>query len=107
MSRSASDTRHRVKQSSSEQDKAAGSREARLILTDDGTVARASIELKKYAKPTICFAYLRWSAGGRTFSRYVGRTQGRSRASCLRNAWTLARARGLVGDATNEQESPH
>lgn len=107
MSRSASDTRHRVKRSSSEQDRAAGSREARLILTDKGKIARASVELKKYVgKATTYWAYLRWGAGGKTFSLYLGQTQGRSRARCLRNAWNLARARGLIGDDTDTKGAP-
>jgi hypothetical protein len=43
-----SDTRHRVHRSSTEQDRAAGGRDARLVAVDGGAVSRASIELKQY-----------------------------------------------------------
>jgi hypothetical protein len=39
-------TSGRVSAASLEQDRAAGGREARLVLTDEGRFARASVELK-------------------------------------------------------------
>ncbi len=68
-----SDTRHRVRRSSTEQDRTAGGRDARLLAIDEGAVARASIELKQYTDNGACWANLRWSAGGKTFNRYLGR----------------------------------
>lgn len=90
----ASDTRHRVKHSSVEQDRAAGGREARLVTANDGTVARASVELKNFGQGSFCWAYLRWSTGGKTVTRYLGKAQGRSRFKCLSEAWALAREKG-------------
>lgn len=92
-----SDTRHHVRRSSSEQDRAAGGREARLITVGEGAFARASVELKRYVENGTCWAYLRWSAGGKTLTRYLGRTQGKSRFKCLSNAWELARSKGYSG----------
>jgi DNA mismatch endonuclease (patch repair protein) len=91
------DTRHRVHRSSSEQDRAAGGRDARLVPTERGAVARASVELKRYTDGGACWAYVRWYTGGKTFNRYVGRVHGTSRAEFLRKAWNLARMRGLLG----------
>lgn len=92
-----SDTRHRVKYSSIEQDRAAGGREARLIITEDGTISRASVELKYLGQSGSWWAYLRWSSGGKTVNRYLGKTEGKSRSECLSEAWSLAREKGLSG----------
>lgn len=92
-----SDTRHRVHRSSTEQDRAAGGRDARLVAVDGGAVSRASIELKQYTDNGACWAYLRWSAGGKTFNRYLGRVDGSTRVERLREGWDLARSRGLLG----------
>lgn len=103
------DTRHHVKRSSSEQDRAAGGREARLIEIDGGSVARASIELKQHSSENDTYwAYLRWSVGGRTATRYLGRTSGKSRIQCLSKAWELARAKGYGSnsDTRNFGETP-
>lgn len=90
----ACDTRHRVKHSSSEQDRAAGGREARLIEAGDGTIARASVELKHFGRADFSWAYLRWSSRGKTVTRYLGKAYGKSRFRCLRDAWALAREKG-------------
>lgn len=91
-----SDTRHRVHRSSTEQDRAAGGRDARLVAVDGSAVSRASIELKQYTDNGACWAYLRWSAGGKTFNRYLGRVDGSSRVERLRQGWELARSRGIL-----------
>lgn len=91
------DTRHRVKYSSIEQDRAAGGREARLIKTEDGKISRASVELKYLGQSGSWWAYLRWSSGGKTVNRYLGKTEGKSRSECLNEAWNLAREKGLSG----------
>ena len=92
-----SDTRHRVRRSSAEQDRAAGGREARLVSVDGGAVSRASIELKQYIDSGACWAYLRWSAGGKTLNRYLGRVDGSRRSERLKQGWELARSRRLLG----------
>jgi DNA mismatch endonuclease, patch repair protein len=102
MSGSTFDTHHHVSRSSREQDRAAGSREARLISVGDKTFARASIELKKYGSTDVHFAYLRWSIAGKTITRYLGRVQGASRLRCLRQGWMLARERRFIGNAPTE-----
>lgn len=85
--------RHR---SSGEQDRAAGSRAARKISTDDGRVATASIELKQFHPNGAVWAYLRWSIDGKTTTRYLGRVEGGSRLERLRNGWALARESGTA-----------
>ena len=34
---------------------------------ENGAVSRASVELKQYTQQGACWAYLRWSAGGKRF----------------------------------------
>lgn len=100
-----SDTRHHVRRSTSEQDRAAGGREARLIVNVDGRTARASIELKRFGDAETYWAYLRWSVDGQTLTRYLGRTRGKSRFKCLQEAWDVARAKGLMRSPTTQMAS--
>jgi DNA mismatch endonuclease (patch repair protein) len=100
------DTRHRVLRSSSEQDRAAGGRDNRLVAVDGGAVSRASVELKQYTDNGACWAYLRWSAGGKTHNRYLGRVDGVGRVERLRQGWELARSRGLLDSASRPPTPP-
>ncbi len=94
-----------VNGASKEQDRAAGGRDLRLVALATGSTARASIELKQRTNDTACWAYLRWSIGGRTQNRYVGRVHGHSRIERLRQGWELARARGLVVNAAERERA--
>jgi DNA mismatch endonuclease, patch repair protein len=96
-----SDARDRLHRAIAEQDNAAGGRDNRFMETGGSVFARASIELKKGADNSAFWAYLRWSQGGKTFNRYVGRVYGASRFERLRQGWELARTRGIVGAIAN------
>lgn len=96
------DSQHHIQRSSAEQDRAAGGRDARLLAVGSAGVARASVELKRYKNTGARWAYLRWSFGGRTFNRYLGRVTGTDRFECLQEGWRLARTRGLVSTAATE-----
>jgi DNA mismatch endonuclease (patch repair protein) len=53
------------------------------------------------------YAYLRWSADGRTNERYVGEVTGASRAACLRDAWQQVLRRQLLPKTAADVASPH
>lgn len=90
------DSRHRVSGASSEQDRAAGGRDARLVVLSRDVVARASVELKQFTDGGEYYAYLRWSSDGATKTRYIGRVGGSTRAERLRRAWAVARTKDLL-----------
>lgn len=69
-----------------EQDTAAGGRARRRV-----GGALASIELKSMGGRRV-YAYLRFSAAGRTVNRYVGDAPGGTRAERLRHAWATVHA---------------
>lgn len=91
------DTRHKIRGSSAEQDRAAGGRLARVVLLDNGTRARASVEIKQF-KGRAWWAYLRWSEDGVTHNKYVGRVHKNTRFARLTEGWVLARKKGLLAD---------
>lgn len=75
-----------------EQDNAAGSRAARMIAREDGTLVVASVALRCYRNSRRVYAYLRWSAlNGKTAERYLGDvSECPDRDSALRRAWGVA-----------------
>jgi len=83
-----------------DQDIAAGGREARSIKIANGKVARASIDLKRLGGRSelgnVYWAYLRYSFRSLTWTKYVGRVEDDTRMGRLRQAWALARKRGLL-----------
>lgn len=79
-----------------EQDLAAGGRHHREIQHPDGLTSLASVELKRIRGGYSIYAYLRYTLGGRTISRYVGNVTSESRAAALRRAWRKARSSGLL-----------
>jgi DNA mismatch endonuclease (patch repair protein) len=81
---------------SAEQDCAAGGHEARVVEWPDGRIASASIELKALPKSRRLYAYLRFSADGRTRNRYVGEVGESTREANLMQAWRLAHEKGLL-----------
>jgi hypothetical protein len=78
-----------------EQDAAAGGRKAREMRLGKGRCAHASIALRVLRNGRRIYAYLRWSAGGKTYERYVGEVDSDSRAANLAQAWRIARQGGL------------
>jgi DNA mismatch endonuclease (patch repair protein) len=72
-----------------EQDRAAGSRELRLVATSDGRAA-ASVALRRKRDGRRIYAYLRWSDSGRTVELYIGEVDQPTRAENLARAWRLA-----------------
>ncbi|MFJ1590225.1 very short patch repair endonuclease [Kitasatospora albolonga] len=79
-----------------EQDRAAGSRLARVVEFGEGRYARASIALRVYRSTRRIRAYLRWSQEGETRERYVGEVGAETRAANLTQAWEMAHAAGYV-----------
>lgn len=71
-----------------EQDVAAGGREARFVVREDGTQAAASVALRCYQAKRRVYAYLRWAEGGSTREKYLGDVSDYpDRESALRAAW--------------------
>jgi DNA mismatch endonuclease (patch repair protein) len=87
-----------------EQDEAAGGREARELTLEDGRKVVASIALRAPPAGRRIYAYLRWSVTGKTQERYVCEVDDSSRDVNLAEAWRQARANGLVGQGTPEEE---
>ncbi len=85
---------------SAEQDRAAGGRHRRMVDLGDGRTARASVALKLYPKTRRIRAVLRWSQGGKSPERYLGEVDHETRAANLAEAWTRARAAGLLAEET-------
>ena len=83
-------------ENASEQDRAAGGREQRLVPRADGSSATASIALKHWTGSRRVYAYLRYWEEGRTAVRYVGDVTSDSRDDALRKAWRIARKKGLL-----------
>ena len=76
-----------------EQDTAAGTREARLVLRGDGTAASASVSLRCYKASRRVYAYLRWYEGNATREKYLGDVSDYpDRASALHAAWQRVHA---------------
>lgn len=84
-------------QASAEQDRAAGGPDRRWVDLGDGRRARASVELKVWAKTRRIRAYLRWSDKGSTRKPiYLGEVEHETRRENLAEAWRRAIERGLV-----------
>jgi hypothetical protein len=83
-------------QQAAEQDKAAGGRSARTVKLLDGRTATASIRLKHLPKSRRVYAYLRYSVGGKTRTKYVGDATASTRNGELRAAWSDAHKQGLM-----------
>lgn len=81
---------------SAEQDRAAGGHQARAVELPDGRTVSASIELKVLPKSRRLYAYLRFSADGRTHNRYVGEVDEPTREANLTCAWRLVHEKGLL-----------
>jgi len=79
-----------------EQDKAAGGRAARAVKLLDGGTASASIRLKHLPKSRRVYAYLRYSVGGKTRTKYVGDATANTRTRALKQAWRKAQGSGLM-----------
>lgn len=79
-------------QRAEEQDAAAGSRQARILVREDGSTVLASVALRCYSHSRRVYAYLRWASGpGRTSERYLGDvSDSPDRAAALQEAWTIA-----------------
>jgi DNA mismatch endonuclease (patch repair protein) len=87
----------RVTQAAAEQDRAAGGRDRRRVRLGSDVTAIGSIELKRPWKPSAAtYAYLRYSQGGRTVTRYVGKATATTREEALRLGWELAHSKGLL-----------
>jgi|GEM_PF-6066949 len=83
-----------MRQATRLQDEAAGGRERRYKVLQNGRRVRVSIELK--SPNHAVWAYLRWHSEGKTRNVYVGRVKGEDRLAQLRDGWRLAREKGLV-----------
>src|SRR5262249_8691424 len=83
-------------QISREQDRAAGGAALRLVDTDDGRSARASVVLDRSMRTGRVRATLRWRTGGRTTSVRLGEVDRATRSENLREGWRLAREAGLL-----------
>jgi DNA mismatch endonuclease (patch repair protein) len=81
---------------SAEQDAAAGGLHRRQVRVSETETATGSIEIKEPPPGNRRWAYLRYSLGGKTVNRYVGRVTAATRAEQLRQAWELARRNGLL-----------
>jgi DNA mismatch endonuclease (patch repair protein) len=79
-----------------EQDLAAGGRAAREVPVLRGVRAHASVALRSFRSGRRIYAYLRWSAAGRTRERYVGEVDADTREGNLALAWQQVQARGLL-----------
>lgn len=76
-----------------EQDLAAGGRAAREVAV---LRVHASVALRSFSSGRRIYAYLRWSAAGRTRERYVGEVDADTREENLALAWRQVQARGLL-----------
>jgi DNA mismatch endonuclease (patch repair protein) len=81
---------------SGEQDAAAGGFYRRQVRVSDTETATGSIEIKAPPPGNRRWAYLRYSLGGKTINKYVGRVTATTRAEQLRQAWELVRRNGLL-----------
>ncbi|MFN2495901.1 MAG: very short patch repair endonuclease [Pseudonocardiaceae bacterium] len=72
-----------------EQDAAAGGREARRVQLPDGRQAVASVALRVPRSSRRVYAYLRWYDHGMTRERYLGEVNEPTRAANLAAAWSL------------------
>ncbi|WP_416562980.1 DNA mismatch endonuclease Vsr [Nocardia testacea] len=79
-----------------EQDDAADGRENRVVELGNGRTALASIELKLYPRTRRIRAYIRWSDGGRTVSRYICEVDSVTRQENLVRAWNAVRERRII-----------
>ena len=90
----------------SEQDIAAGGRQARLIVRGDGSQAAASIALRCYQTKRRVYAYLRWSEANTTREKYLGDVSDcPDRSTALRVAWQRAQ-RALHNRPTSLTAAP-
>lgn len=80
-----------------EQDRAAGGRDNRYVLTNGDRVVLASICLRLPPKSRRVYAYLRWPEGRKTREKYICQVTGTSRQENLSEAWRQART--ASGDA--------
>lgn len=80
-----------------EQDKAAGGRQRRMVLLDDGTLSVGTIVLKALRNGRV-HAYLRWRTERGPISRSVGQVDKTNRSANLIDGWNQARAFGLLAD---------
>ncbi|MGW1588324.1 very short patch repair endonuclease [Streptomyces sp. NPDC002386] len=67
-------------------------------MIDDEKRATGSIALRLYRRTRRIRAYLRWSQQGSTRERYVGEVNAATRTANLAQAWSIARAAGMVID---------
>lgn len=72
-----------------EQDNAAGGRNARQVQLPDGRQAVASVALRILPASRRIYAYLRWYDRGKTHERYLGEVDEPTRAANLVTAWRL------------------
>jgi DNA mismatch endonuclease (patch repair protein) len=72
-----------------EQDDAAGGRDARQVQLPDGRQAVASVALRMPPSSRRIYAYLRWYDHGKTHERYLGEVNEPTRAANLAAAWSL------------------
>lgn len=81
-----------------EQDKAAGGHDRRLVDVGDSRQAHASVALRVYRNSRRIRAFLRWYQDGKSPERYLGEVEHDTRADNLAEAWTRARAMGLLAE---------
>ena len=87
-----------------EQDRAAGTRENRLVRLAGGS-ALASVALRRKPGGRRIYAYLRWSNHGRTVERYICEVNQKTRAGNLAYAWRQVARRRLT-DAVGPPPAP-
>lgn len=78
-----------------EQDAAAGGQHAREIVLPDGRRPLGSVYFRVLRGRRI-YAYLRWSAGGKTDEQYIGEVDHHNRADNLAHAWRMAHEANLT-----------
>jgi DNA mismatch endonuclease (patch repair protein) len=81
---------------SPEQDAAAGGLHRRQVRVSNTETATGSIEIKEPPPGNRRWAYLRYSLGGKTINRYVGKVTATIRAEQLQEAWELVRRNGML-----------
>jgi DNA mismatch endonuclease (patch repair protein) len=81
-------------QRSAEQDQAAGGRHHRVVIGPQ-SAPLASVYFRRPSGRRV-YAYVRWSAGGRTIERYVCEAGEGTRAANLERAWAVVREQGLL-----------
>ncbi|MDA8321320.1 MAG: very short patch repair endonuclease [Actinomycetota bacterium] len=90
-----------------EQDQAAGGH-ANRVITIDGRTVLASVALRRKRDGRRVYAYLRWSANGKTAERYLGEVDQPTRPRNLAQAWrltsALAHPAGPAGDRADSRE---